>query len=223
VQHVLNKKCADLIVSEESAARLQNLEREWTTENWRVQVPHGRRGKGDLLIAAQERSTGKQVKIAIWYNYGALQIREPSPVVDNETDVFRLPCGNFPEPCRMPDRLLRPPWTDDKYELFTLFSTEAYIDEDNSFERSKTVLRHLILDRDFTTFERLLSTQIRVKVYAYPLRWPVRPNHFRLAARYAEGDDDPFLEYLFTYRRDEIPRDDPSIRTLTLRYDRGRA
>ncbi|KAL1955814.1 hypothetical protein VTO42DRAFT_8053 [Malbranchea cinnamomea] len=221
VEHVLTRKCSDLVMSEEDAEKLKDLGGYWDDMNRFDSRPPGRRGKGELVVPTRDKSTGRVKKLAIWFNFGAVQIREQSPIV-HEADVFRLPCCVPTEPCRMPDRLLRAPWTEEKFELLTLFSTEAYIDEDNCYERSKMVLRRLIIDRDFATFERLLSLHIRVKVYAYPLRWPVRPNHFRLAARCAEGDNDPFLRYLFTYRRDEIPSHDSSIKALMMRYDQQR-
>ncbi|WEW61480.1 hypothetical protein PRK78_006970 [Emydomyces testavorans] len=220
VEHVIRQKCKDLIMSADDRAQLDNLDPFWQTMDRLNDATHGRRGKGDLIISAKHPQTGTNLKVAIWFNFGAVQIREFSPIFQ-ETDVFRLPCCSASEPCRMPDRLLRPPWTEEKYELLALLSNEAYIDEDNNFDRSKAVLRELIADRDFETFKRLLALHIRVKVYSYPLRWPVRPNHFRAAARYAQSDrNDPFLALLFSEHRDEIPSTDRSIRALLEKYDR---
>lgn len=221
VEHVLGAKCRNLVIENGDASRLREMAGYWEGMNRFDTRPVGRRGKGDLVVPTREKGTDRVKKVAIWFNFGAVQIREQSPIV-HEADVFRLPACTAAEPCRMPDRLLRAPWTEEKLELLTLLSTEAYIDEGNTYERSKAVLRQLIIDRDFATFERLLSLHIRVRVYSYPLRWPVKPNHFRLAARHAEGDDDPFLRLLFTQRRDQIPGDDPSIRALMMRYDQRR-
>jgi len=55
----------------------------------------------------------------------------------------------------------------------------------------------LIKDRDVKTFERLLSMHIREQMYGYPLLWPARANHFRMAARYAQAEDDPFFKDTF--------------------------
>lgn len=182
--------------------------------------PHGRRGRGDLTIPARDPDTGDPLKVAIWFNFGAVQIREHSPVL-HDTDIFRLPCrSSLTESARMPDKLLTAPWTEEKIELLTLFSSEAYVDVDDGFERSKAILRRLIQERDLDTFQRLLSMHMRVKLYGYPLRWPVRPNHFRLAARCAESDDDPFLKLLFQERRDDMPVNDKSIRALWMKYER---
>ncbi|PGH29963.1 hypothetical protein GX50_07298 [[Emmonsia] crescens] len=158
-------------------------------------------------------------KIAIWFNFGSVQIRERSPIFQ-ETDLFRLPSCSTREPCRMPDRLLCPPWTPDKLELLTLLSTEAYIDEDERRDRSKAVLRQVIFDRDLETFKHMLGMHIRAKNYGYSFPWPVRQSHYRVAARYAgPTDDDPFLRILFTDRKGEVPAGDHSIKALMARYD----
>ncbi|EEH33518.2 hypothetical protein PAAG_04568 [Paracoccidioides lutzii Pb01] len=157
-------------------------------------------------------------KIAIWFNFGSVQIRERSPIFQ-ETDVFRLPSCSFREPCRMPDRLLCPPWTPEKLEFLTLLSTEAYIDEDERRERSKAVLRQVIVDRDLETFKHMLGMNIRAKNYGYTFPWPVRQTHYRVAARCAMlRDDDPFLRILFTERRGEVPTGDSSIKALMAKF-----
>ncbi|KAK2786188.1 hypothetical protein FQN52_007933 [Onygenales sp. PD_12] len=165
-------------------------------------------------------TTNPKRRIAIWFNFGSVQIRPANDLVFEYIDVFRLPYGGFSDPCRIPDHLLRPPWTPEKLEFLTLLSTEAYIDEDSRYERSKATLRQVITDRDFDTFKHMLTMRIRVKVYGYTLRWPLKQNHFRLAARLAGGsDNDPFLKELFEERREDVPVSDPSIRALMNRYD----
>ncbi|KAI2358257.1 hypothetical protein LOY94_000036 [Ophidiomyces ophidiicola] len=222
VEHVLRQKCGNLIMSDGDRARLYALDDYWKHVGQYDHTPRGRRGKGDLVLTARNPHSDVTLKIAIWFNSGSVQIREPSPVVVQDTDVFLLPSCSITDPCRMPDRLLQPPWTKENLELLQLLSNEAYIDEDNNFERSKMVLRQLIIDRDIDTFKYILLLHVRVKVYAYPLRWPVRPNHFRSAARYAESEnDDPFLKVLFSERRDDISSTDKSIRALLSRYDRS--
>lgn len=223
VGYVLARKCSELIMAEEDARRMRKLDKYWDeVDRWDAR-PLGRRGRGDLEIPTRDKHMEKAKKVvAIWFNFGAVQIREWGPIV-READVFRLPACTVEEPCRMPDRLLRSPWTEEKFELLTLFSTEAYIDEDHSHERSKAVLRQLIVERDYAAFERLLSLNIRVRMYSYTLRWPVKANHFRLAARLAEGDDDPFLRFLSTQRLDEAPADDPPIKAVMMKYGQRRA
>ncbi|KAK2804889.1 hypothetical protein FQN50_006394 [Emmonsiellopsis sp. PD_5] len=165
-------------------------------------------------------TTNPKRRIAIWFNFGSVQIRQANDLVF-EIDVFRLPYCGFSDPCRIPDHLLRPPWTPEKLEFLTLLSTEAYIDEDSRHERSKAALRQVITDRDIDTFRHMLSMRIRVKVYGYTLKWPTKQNHFRLAARLAGAgsDCDPFLNVLFEERREDVPVSDPSIRALMHRYD----
>lgn len=219
VYHVLRQKCTTLDISPADRDQLANLDEFWDSMNRYDTSPSGRRGKGDLVISARDPVTDTSRKIAIWFNFGSVQIREPSPVF-HEADVFRLPSCSFTDPCRVPDKLLCHPWTDDKLELLTLLSTEAYIDENNHFERSKMILRQVIQDRDIKTFTILLCMNIRVRVYGYPLRWPVRPNHFRVAARLAHPDEkDPFLWSLFSMRRDDVPVEDRAIRALMIKYD----
>ncbi|PGH12776.1 hypothetical protein AJ80_06600 [Polytolypa hystricis UAMH7299] len=224
IEHVLQQKCSttQLNISADDRAHLTNLDTYFQAMDRFDTAAQGKRGRGDLVLPAHSTTTSQPYKISIWFNFGTVQIREPSPVYI-ESDVFRLPCCSFAEPCRMPDKLLRPPFTDEKLEFLTLLSTEAYIDEDNTYRRCKAVLRQVIQDRDIHAFERLLDLNVRVKVYGYPLRWPVRPNHFRLAARFAtnaENHDDPFLKLLFTKRRDDVPKDDGGLRALMGRYDR---
>ncbi|KAK2747131.1 hypothetical protein FQN57_002388 [Myotisia sp. PD_48] len=230
VEHVLAKKASHLTMSENDRHALLNLDPYWDSMNRFDVTPPGRRGKGEFMITCAEPPTSTtdptlsapaSRKLSIWFNFGAVQIRSPSPVFQ-DIDVFQLPCSTgLAELPRIPDRFLTAPWTDEKFELLILFSCKAYIDENERFERSKAVLRQLIQDRDFEPFKRLLSLHIRIKIYEYPLRWPVRPNHFRVAARCAtSGRDDPFLRYLFEQRKEDVPVNDRSITALMAKYKR---
>nr|KMM71365.1 hypothetical protein CPAG_07672 [Coccidioides posadasii RMSCC 3488] len=129
VEHIIRQKCSDLIISPQDRARLDNLDPYWETMDRYSNATHGKRGKGDLIVSARHPDTGEHLKVAIWFNFGSVQIRERSPVF-HETDLFRLPCCSTTHPCRMPDHLLRSPWTEEKLELLSLLSNEAYIDED---------------------------------------------------------------------------------------------
>lgn len=146
-------------------------------------------------------ATSTDMRLAIWIHFGAMQIREPSPVL-HEIDLFRLPCPPSPDVRpRMPDKLLHEPWTADKLELLLLLSQETYIDEDDhSSERSRHVLRQLIRDRDYDTFEKLLTMNVITKNYSYPQKWPVKTRHFRAALKHAEGPNDPFVRLLYQER-----------------------
>lgn len=230
LEHAIQQKCSDLIFSEQDRAKLEDLEGSLRGAEHIDRAPNGRRGKGDLIVTASRpnssssASTGSgqgkvDVKVALWFNFGALQIREHSPVY-YETDVFRLPCCNLMEPCRIPDKLLSPPWSSEKLEFLSLLSAEAYIDDDSSYNRSKLVLRQVIKDREFEVFEKLLSMYIRVKVYRYPLRWPTKVNHFRAALRWADPEHDPFVEALLVQRWQDLPKDEVSLRSRMMRHVR---
>jgi hypothetical protein len=215
VEHAIRRKCNDLIFSPEDRRTLSNLDDAFSRQSEYDQGRDGRRGKGDLILMARSPGSDVDVKVAIWFNFGAVQIREPSPIF-YETDVFRLPCCSMDNPARMPDKLLRPPWTKSKLEFLSLLATEAYIDEDNTYSRSRLVLRQVIKDRDYPTFERLLSMHIRTKIYNYPLRWPARSNHFRAALKYVEGPNDPFIRYLVDKRWQELSPKEVRVKSALL-------
>ncbi|EEQ30287.1 conserved hypothetical protein [Microsporum canis CBS 113480] len=220
VEHVIRQKRPQLVISpDEDQDVLSRLDQYWQNINRFDPTPAGKRGKGDLIIRAHSLENDQPCKIAIWFGFGAFQIRDLNPVFQ-EIDIFRLPCAPpYPaEPCRMPDRLLAAPWTEDKLELLTLLSSDAYIDEGWPPDRSKAVLRKVIKDRELDAFKCLLNLHICGRQYRYPYPWPVSHNHFRVAARYAESDNDPFLQLLFDKRRDSIPRDDTSIMALMAKY-----
>ncbi|KAJ9192717.1 hypothetical protein DTO166G4_5172 [Paecilomyces variotii] len=210
VEHVIRRKCQQLIFSSQDREFLSNLDSYFLRRAQYDRGRNGRRGKGDIILNAKDPESQRDLKVAIWFNFGAVQIREPSPVF-YETDMFRLPACSVDAPARMPDKLLHPPWTGAKLEFLSLLSLEAYIDEDSSCHRSKRVIRQAIHARDFNTFENLLGMYIRVKNYNYPLRWPARPSHFRAALKYARGPNDPFVRYLVQNRWHELPPHD--IRT----------
>ncbi|KAK2875107.1 hypothetical protein FQN49_001777 [Arthroderma sp. PD_2] len=221
VEHIIKQKRSQFIISpEEDQNILSNLDPYWQNINRLDPTPVGKRGKGDLVIRARSLETDEPCKIAIWFGFGAFQIRDAGPVFQ-EIDIFRLPCAPpYPaEPCRMPDRLLSLPWTEEKLELLTLLSSDAYIDVGWPPDRSKAVLRKVIEDREFGAFKCLLNLHICGKKYRYPTLWPVSHNHFRVAARHAESDRDPFLQLLFDKRKESVPRDDKSIMALMEKYE----
>lgn len=213
VEHVIRRKCQHLIFSPQDRALLSNLDGHFAR---RAQCDHGRgggrRSKGDIVLNAKTSDSRTDLKVAIWFNFGAVQIREPSPVF-YETDMFRLPTCPVDAPARIPDKLLHAPWTEAKLEFLSLLSLDAYIDDDSNYHRSKRIIRHVIQARDFTTFERLFHMHIRTKNYNYPILWPARPSHFRAALRYARGPNDPFVKWLVQHRWQELPLND--IRTKT--------
>jgi hypothetical protein len=215
VKHTIRRKCAHLIFTPEDQQTLSKLDdffaRQWAFDEGRRDRP----SKGDLVLTAKAPQSTYDLKVAFWFYLGAVQIREPSPVV-YDTDTFHLPSCYMDAPARLPDKLLRRPWTPEKLEFLSLLSTQAYIDEDHTFSRARRVLRQVILDRDFATFERLLELSIRTKIYNYPQVWPVRTVHFRAALRAAEGPKDPFVALLYEKRWKETSRHEPAIQEAIL-------
>ncbi|KAI9934015.1 hypothetical protein ASPWEDRAFT_35996 [Aspergillus wentii DTO 134E9] len=206
VKHAVRRKCLDLDLSPENSDALSKIKDRFA-ELPRDDYRTGRRGKGDLILRAKTRQSNVECKIAIWFHFGAFQIREHNDVY-LEQDTFRLPSCTVDLPARVPEKLLCPPWTESKLEFLSLLSMDAYIDEDSTYGRSKRILRQLIRGRDFRTFERLLGFHIRVRDYNYPIRWPVLPSHFHIAVRYANERGDPFVKLLVDERWEDIPPHD---------------
>jgi hypothetical protein len=204
VKHIISKKCANLVFSPEDQLKLDDIDRFLARPMDFDLAVRGRRGSGDLVLKAKVRDTDSSksfdFRLAFWFHFGAVQVSEPS-AVSYELDAFRLPCApSMDEPPRMPDKLLQEPWTAEKLEFLTLFAHDAYIDEDNSQVRSRRVLRQLIRDRDYATFEKLLGMNIKFKNYSFPTSWPVKSRHFRAALKHAEGPNDPFVRLLHDQR-----------------------
>ncbi|KAE8151254.1 hypothetical protein BDV25DRAFT_171630 [Aspergillus avenaceus] len=204
VEHVIHRKCRDLDFSPGDYQTLTTIGSRLSNTDGCDKGEGGSRGRGDLILKARDETTNTDYKVAIWFHFGALQIRRPKKLV-TEYDLFRLPSCLPEAPACMPHKLLCPPWTEAKLDFLQLLSTDAYIDEDDSFPRSRRVLRQVIRSRDFATFQRLLSMYIRCQCYKYPVRWPVLPNHFSAALKYADEHDDPFIRLLVEQRWDDIP------------------
>lgn len=243
VKQVIRQKCKDLIFSAEDQQALDNIDQCLSRPMDFDLAATGRRGSGDLVLKAKKRdsteddstapaassttaatslahslsTTFSDLRVAFWIHFGGVQIREPSPVA-HEMDIFRLPCPpSLDERPRMPDKLLRSPWTPEKLELLRLLSQIAYIDEDtNSSDRTHLVLRQLIRDRDFITFRELLSMNVVSKNYIYPQKWPVKTRHFRAALKYGDYAKDPFVMLLFNERWDVLGSRESELKTEIL-------
>jgi hypothetical protein len=245
IEHVIRRKClqGDLyIFNPEDLQKLTNLTRYFNRlKDMDRGYDNGRRGRGDLILTCKKKTSSSSAstspstptaerhdkrheerKIAIWFHFGALQIREPSPVF-YETDVFRLPSCLVDSPARIPEKLLTPPFNDEKLEFLTLLAPEAYIDEDNTYERAKRVLRDLIKERDLRTFKYLLTLHIRTKIYNYPVEWPARPSVFMAATKCAITPNDPFIKLLVEKRWDQIPTNDHGRIRAQLMANLGRS
>lgn len=211
VEHAARRKCGGLDFSPADREILASLGDRFENIDFNLDERHGCRGKGDLILKGKVRKSNADCKVALWFNFGALQIHEASDIY-TEMDIFRLPAFTVNLPVRVPDKLLCPPWTESKLEFLQLLSSDAYLDEEADHPRARRVLRQVIRDRDLATFQRLLNMSIRVPWYKYPIRWPVLPNHFYVALKYADELDDPFVNLLVNQRWDDIPPDDLQLK-----------
>ncbi|KAJ5560165.1 hypothetical protein N7513_002564 [Penicillium frequentans] len=224
VDHVIRRKCADLLFSPEDEETLKCLSPRF--DNLEVHDRprmNDRRGKGDLVFHAQlpENHTKPQDatkqrhrasssrsnidrKVAIWFHYGAVQIREPSDVY-YENDLFRLPSSTAIGPGRIPDKLLQPPWSDSQFDFLHLLSTDFYLDEDEYLnDRSSEITNRLIRKRKSEPFRQLLQMSFRAANCRVPAPWPLQSSHYHLVRRYAEGEGDPFARAILDERWSDL-------------------
>lgn len=214
VEHAIRRKCADLVFSEEDRVVLGSLDRRFDDLEGCDKGVDGRRGKGDLVLPAQlpdgarrSCSVSRSVdrKVAIWFYFGAVQIREPNEVF-YENDLFRLPCSVAIGPGRIPDKVLQEPWSDAQFEFLQLLSSDFYLDEDeHSAERSVEITSRLIRKRRIEPFRRLLRMSFRAANCRVRATWPLRPTHYHLIRRYCGGSADPFAHFILNERWDVIP------------------
>ncbi|PWY80911.1 hypothetical protein BO94DRAFT_152292 [Aspergillus sclerotioniger CBS 115572] len=206
VEHAIRRKCRGLDFAPSDQEILANIGSRFENIDINQDECHGYRGKGELILKGKVRQSNADCKVALWFNFGALQIRAASDI-HTEIDIFQLPSFTVNLPVRVPDKILRPPWTESKLEFLQLLSSDAYLDDEADHPRAKRLLRQVIRHRDLTTFQRLLNMSIRVPWYKYPIRWPVLPIHFYIALKYADELDDPFVNLLVNQRWDDIPDD----------------
>ncbi|KAF9891345.1 hypothetical protein FE257_004200 [Aspergillus nanangensis] len=206
VQRALNLLSRDLVFSPEDLHTLSTIDQFFDLNPNSHDRGHcGRRSaSGDLTLTGLDHNTGTEYHIAVWFHFGAVQVLKHTRV-DADHDLFRLPTCSLEAPLPMPDRLLRAPWTEEQLDFLQLLSADTCLDE----TRSRRVLRQTIKDRDYKAFERLLGLHIRNWLYKYPKRWPVLPNHFQVALKYAENArEDPFLQLLVSQRWDDLSDDE---------------
>lgn len=225
IAHCIRRKTGHLLFSEEDRARLSESSLQAAFDAAYAHQPPPTGGKGDLVIKATVLDTkdaggldtpgDEERKLAIWFNTGAFQIRTSSTFFI-ASDVFQLPACDRIHPARIPDTLLRAPWTPTKLDLLHLLSTEAYIDDDDDLARSSAVLADVIRARDFDTFDVLANMSIRTRLRASPLQWPLLASHYYAAIRYADARDDPFIRYLVYERWDDIPSSELGLKNELL-------
>ncbi|GLI80820.1 hypothetical protein PoHVEF18_009179 [Penicillium ochrochloron] len=215
VDHAIRRKCAELVFSEDDRVLLDSLDSRFDDLGDCDKAVDGRRGKGDLVLPAQlpdaerERTSISRSfdrKVAIWFHFGAVQIREPNEVY-YENDLFRLPCSVVIGPGRIPDKVLQEPWSDAQFEFLQLLSGDFYLDEDeHSAERSVEITTRLIRKRRIEPFRRLLRMSFRAANCRVPACWPLKPDHYHLIRRYGGGGPgDPFANFILNERWDVIP------------------
>jgi hypothetical protein len=189
---------------------LSNLDPRFENLEFCDRAVFGRRGKGDLIIPAQLKDTSRHTvdrKVAIWFHFGALQIRKPNELY-HENDIFRLPCSVSIGPGRIPDKVLRSPWSDAQFEFLQLLSADFYLDEDEARpDRSSEITYRLIRTRKIEPFRRLLSLPVRAGNCRVLARWPLQHSHYSLVRRYGTGPEDPFANVILNERWDDIPID----------------
>ncbi|KAJ5657594.1 uncharacterized protein N7484_001243 [Penicillium longicatenatum] len=222
VDHVIRRKCADLLFSPEDQETMRDLGPRFEDLELHDRPRMGEsRGKGDLVIHAQlpedktTRATTKKQrasssrnhvdrKVAIWFHYGAVQIREPNEIY-YENDLFRLPSSTAIGPGRIPDKLLRLPWSDSQFDFLHLLSSDFYVDEDEySNIRSTEITSRLIRRRNSEPFRQLLQMSFRSAHCRIPSRWPLQRLHYYLVRRCAVGKGDPFASAILYERWNDL-------------------
>ncbi|KAJ5698912.1 hypothetical protein N7462_000917 [Penicillium macrosclerotiorum] len=212
VAHAVRQKCADLVFSESDQAVLADLDSRFANLNDSDHAVDGHRGKGDLVIPAQlpeaERpSVSRSVdrKVAFWFHFGAVQIREPNEFYF-ENDLFRLPASVVIGPGRIPDKLLRPPWSDAQFDFLALLSTDFYLDEnEGTAERSEEITNNLIRRREIEPFRRLLRMSFRAANCRIPGKWPLQSSHYEMIQRRGRRPANEIAAVILDERWDEIP------------------
>lgn len=222
VEHTIRRKCAGLVFTPDDQALLSDLGPRFENLEPCDRAADGRRGKGDLVLPAQipgtrTRSSSRNInrKVAIWFHFGAVQIREPNDIY-YENDLFRLPCSVAIGPGRIPDKLLRSPWSDTQFEFLQLLSTDFYLEQDQfSTDRSESITTRLIRERRIEPFRRLLRMSFRAANCRILQLWPLRPSHYVQIRRHGIGIGDPFASLILNERWNDIP---PVATEELLRY-----
>lgn len=222
VDHAIRRKCGNLVFTPDDQIILSNLGQRFHHLDDCDRAVDGRRGKGDLVIPAQlnanvrclsSRSVNR--KVAIWFHFGAVQIREQNEIF-YENDLFRLPCSVAIGPGRIPDKVLRKPWSDAQFEFLQLLSSDFYLDDDeDQKERSGEITTRLIRTRNIEPFRRLIGMWFRAANCRVLARWPLQISHYNLIRRLGSGPGDPIASAILDERWDELPA---SIKPDLLRY-----
>ncbi|KAL4919536.1 hypothetical protein BDW62DRAFT_41110 [Aspergillus aurantiobrunneus] len=184
---------------------------------------NGQRGVGDLVLRANrpdrdydnsKPESSHDYNVAVWFNLGIVEVFAAGEGEPSGKVYFELP---YCEDSHLPDKLLCPPWTEEKLEFLQLISTRAFLDKDTSCHRATRILRSLIRDRDFVTFARLLDMHVRIECYGFPVIWPSNNVVFRAALKHADERGDPFVRLLVEERWDHIEPEDILLKEKLLK------
>ncbi|KAJ5887689.1 hypothetical protein N7495_007730 [Penicillium taxi] len=213
IEHTIRRKTAGLIIRQEDQDKLSNLGpyfEKSLIERYDRSEEGNNRGKGDLVISAQlAESPSSRVffKIAIWFQSGAVHIRTAQDFLSissfaDHNDLFRLPCSPAHTPARIPDKLLRSPWSETQLDFLQLLSSGGfYLDEDEySRDRSAEITTRLIRKHRVEPLHRLLGMYIRSANCRVPIRWPLQLSDYNLACRYGQGAGDPMVLLMLSER-----------------------
>ncbi|KAL3478582.1 hypothetical protein BJX99DRAFT_101554 [Aspergillus californicus] len=221
------RKCQKDFVMHVLSYKRQHLE--FLSEDWQdvasiecgfdklelCQVSPPRSGSCDMTLRANPLNSDsiadkRGYRVSVSFHLGTVSIQETK--YGNSTH-FMLPYCNGPY---LPDKLLQPPWTKEKLEFLYLFSSEAYIDDDESHPRAIRTLRQLIRDRDIAAFKVLMQLRVLRKNLRFPVSWPCNNDVFRAALRHADGPGDPFVLVLVEHRWHSMEPDDHNLKNQLL-------
>lgn len=184
---------------------------------------YNRRDDSDLLLRANRQGHGSKgsesesshdYDVAVWFNFGTIQISSARNKTFSGQSLFQLP---FCHKTYVPDKLLHPPWTEEKLDFLQVLSPGAILDEDIDVPRATHTLRDLIQTRDFVTFTRLLRMSVRMDRYAGTSCWPTRNIIFWSALKHSSGKDDPFIRLLVEERWEHIESGDIRLKEKLLK------
>ncbi|KAL4909329.1 hypothetical protein BDW74DRAFT_146394 [Aspergillus multicolor] len=159
-----------------------------------------------------DTASSHDYNIEIWFRPGIVEILGNNHFCP--LSQFEFPyCGSS----SIPDKLLCPPWTEEKLDFLQLISTRAFLDNDTEYRRATRTLRCLIRDRDFATFGQLLEMFVRIECYRFLVIWPTNNVVFRAALRYADEHDDIFVRLLVEKRWGHIEPEDVLLKERLLK------
>ncbi|KAL4742743.1 hypothetical protein BDV11DRAFT_179925 [Aspergillus similis] len=227
LNHVIKYKRPDFDIIPEDRSLLAGFARWFDDLKACDKAPTGQRGQGDLVLRANrpgrefDASNSKRshdYNIAVWFHLGVIEVLPAGDSKPSGKIYFELPCC---EDAHLPDKLLCPPWTEEKLEFLQLISTRAFLDRDTEFRRATRTLRRLIRDRDLATFRRLLHLYVRIECYGFPIIWPTNNVVFRAALKCADGPGDPFVCLLVEERWGHIEPEDILLKEKLLKSLQG--